>query len=718
MRIARWAWLIVVGLQIGWVQAQTISGRLTDAETGEPLFAATVQLIGKSQGTVSNSDGYFEISLATSGVYGIQVNFIGYQELVVPEIWLKNKETVHLNLTLNLAPNNLDELVITEVREVSSPGRLIITEEQINRFAATYYDPARMATSVADVAVTNDQNNRISVRGISPNYNTWRLEGAEILNPNHLSNAGTFSDQPTATGGGVNMLSTQMMGSSAFLFGSMGAGQSNTVGGLFDMQMKTGNGQSRQYVAQASLIGFDFAADGPLLKNGATFAVNYRYSFTGLLTSFGVDFGGESIGFQDLSFSLHFPIGKQTRLKIFGLGGLNFNEFAAPPLAEVEVEKDLYNIDFYGKMGAFGASLESSLGEFEIKNTIVGSAVANERTQTEASSGAYSAFDYQHYLLSNHFKINRSFEKLDLESGFLLNAYSFETQSSTLFITPIIQLSRSFSNPFERILLSPYAQTTVPLGNRMSLALGANYPMLSGLGSRLDVRGSLAISTPDRPMVTFSAGQYSQMYQPTNYLFDTDAEVDEVSRSFIRSNRFVIDVDRSRPAGSFQWSLFHYHFPRVQLSDGAEPEASRTGLSVSAERHFSSGFYFRSGLSGYHPRPQGGFQSGHFWVTNLSNSIGRAFELNPQNQLSVNIRGLYQSGLDLAPRVAHYYYRADLRVQWKKTKPKTTRNLSLDIQNVTNRKNPFYTYFDEVQQAVVKQKQLGLIPILTYRIDF
>jgi hypothetical protein len=369
-------------------------------------------------------------------------------------------------------------------------------------------------------------------------------------------------------------------------------------------------------------------------------------------------------------------------------------------------------------MGALGASVESNLGLFEIKNTLVGSAVVNERTQTESSSGAYSAFDYQHYLLSNHFKVNRSFDKVNLESGFMLNAYSFETKSSTLFITPIIQLSRSLTNPFERMLISPYAQAILPFGDRMKLALGANYPMLSGHGSRLDIRGSLAINAPDRPVVTLSAGQYSQMYQPTNYLFDTDAELDLVGHSFIRSNRFVIDVDRSRPTGSFQWSLFHYQFPRVQTLDRADREASRTGLSVSAERHFFSGFYFRSGLSGYHPRPQGGFQSGHGWVTNLSNSIGRAFEVNPQNQISANIRGLYQFGWDLAPRISPYYYRVDLRVQWKCTKSKTTRNLSLDIQNVTNRKNPFFTYFDEVQQAPVKQKQLGLIPILTYRIDF
>ena len=67
------------------------------------------------------------------------------------------------------------------------------------------------------VVSDNDQANHLVIRGNSPNALSWRLEGVEIVNPNHLSNAGTFGDRATQNGGGVNILSAQMLGNSDFL---------------------------------------------------------------------------------------------------------------------------------------------------------------------------------------------------------------------------------------------------------------------------------------------------------------------------------------------------------------------------------------------------------------------------------------------------------------------------------------------------------------------
>ena len=59
------------------------------------------------------------------------------------------------------------------------------TPEQTQRYAATFYDPARLATAFAGVVSQNDGTNNLIIRGNSPNTTTWWLEGAEIVNPNH-----------------------------------------------------------------------------------------------------------------------------------------------------------------------------------------------------------------------------------------------------------------------------------------------------------------------------------------------------------------------------------------------------------------------------------------------------------------------------------------------------------------------------------------------------
>jgi hypothetical protein len=64
------------------------------------------------------------------------------------------------------------------------------------------------------------------------------------------------------------------------------------------------------------------------------------------------------------------------------------------------------------------------------------------------------------------------------------------------------------------------------------------------------------------------------------------------------------------------------------------------------------------------------------------------------------------------------YFRTDFRIYWKWNKPKRSTTFSIDIQNVLNRKNEAYQYFDQVQQQVVTKEQLGLIPLVAYRWSF
>ena len=64
------------------------------------------------------------------------------------------------------------------------------------------------------------------------------------------------------------------------------------------------------------------------------------------------------------------------------------------------------------------------------------------------------------------------------------------------------------------------------------------------------------------------------------------------------------------------------------------------------------------------------------------------------------------------------FYRLDLRLYLKKDRAGKTGMWSLDIQNATNAQNGFYDYFDTRKGEVVTEYQLGIIPNLSYRIEF
>ena len=59
----RWVWFFAVLLLATQVQAKVIQGTVTDASTGEPLPAATVHVLGTYDGTISNTEGKYVLSL-------------------------------------------------------------------------------------------------------------------------------------------------------------------------------------------------------------------------------------------------------------------------------------------------------------------------------------------------------------------------------------------------------------------------------------------------------------------------------------------------------------------------------------------------------------------------------------------------------------------------------------------------------------------------------
>ena len=64
------------------------------------------------------------------------------------------------------------------------------------------------------------------------------------------------------------------------------------------------------------------------------------------------------------------------------------------------------------------------------------------------------------------------------------------------------------------------------------------------------------------------------------------------------------------------------------------------------------------------------------------------------------------------------YFRFDLGISLKTDRKKTTHTLSLDIQNVLNRKNKLDATFNPNTGKLTNPEQLGLIPILNYKVEF
>ncbi len=64
------------------------------------------------------------------------------------------------------------------------------------------------------------------------------------------------------------------------------------------------------------------------------------------------------------------------------------------------------------------------------------------------------------------------------------------------------------------------------------------------------------------------------------------------------------------------------------------------------------------------------------------------------------------------------YFRLDAGVYFKKHRKNYTRTVLINIQNLTNRKNIAYQYYNREKNEVRNRYQLGIIPSFNYRIEF
>lgn len=162
----------------------TVTGRVLDEETGEPLVGATVRLEGTLLGVTTDIDGQFRIDNVPVGNYNLIISFIGFATKRVPNIAVQEGEILSVQVMMNPSTSHLDEVVVlgdidvkqapiehtTEVKMVSSikDSELILTGISAKQISMSLdRDAGDVAKRVTGVSVLNDF---VQVRGLDKRY--------------------------------------------------------------------------------------------------------------------------------------------------------------------------------------------------------------------------------------------------------------------------------------------------------------------------------------------------------------------------------------------------------------------------------------------------------------------------------------------------------------------------------------------------------------------
>lgn len=756
---------------------QIIRGKVFDQITNSPMIGATVRILGTDPvlGSTTDVQGEFKITQVPVGNHTVKVSYMGYEELVLPQVLVNSgKETV-LQIGLLEQISEIQEFVVlgTEkdrtINEMISVSGRTFSVEETRKFAAAVNDPGRMVTSYSGVTGTDDGNNSISIRGNSPNGLLWRMEGIDIPNPNHFVN-------PGSSGGGVSILSSQLLTNSDFITGAFPAEYGNALSGVFDLNLRKGNNEKREYTIQASLLGTDVAAEGPFSDQyKGSYLINYRYSTLAILSNLGVPLGDFVTNFQDLSFNFHLPTGEKSSISVFGFGGLsNQKSDAQADSLTWESDFERYSSTFVSNTGALGLKHTWMINPAHfLQTTLLGSGNEigstlfrlDEHYQNQERNFEY--FGNSKLTLSSVLNTKIS-SRASLRSGFYINQlyYNLREKGFVGEELPLVDLINSKGNTQS---IQAFSQLNLRTASGFHFNVGLHYlQLLLNHSFSVEPRLGITYQLDEKQRLNFGYGLHSQL-QPLGTYFAKKEVAGEIIHPNLdlelsKSHHWVLGYDRSlNPFLRMKIETYFQHLFQIPVKPGShetysilnqewsfmtDPLVNRGlgknyGLEFTLEQFTHNHLYFLLSGSLFNSRYKTEenkwrntrFNGNH----NLTFTGGKEFPWRKNRVFGINLKSIYSGGLratpiDLASSVEKgegvyfeslafedqnpAYFRVDLRFSYKQNRSKSTRILSLDIQNATNRQNIFGTYYEPMSQEVKTAYQTPLIPILSYRVEF
>ncbi len=300
----------------------TISGYIEDAETGEKLIAANVFDKKTAQGAVSNTYGFYSLTLSKDSVF-LNISYIGYQ---TQDVRLKLDKD--LALTFKLQPTlTLKEVEITadraeKIEEQTQMSKITVPVELIKKVPTLMgeVDVLKTLQLLPGVQSGGEGQTGLYVRGGSPDQNLILLDGVPVYNVSHL--LGFFS-----------VFNADAIKNVTLIKGGFPSRYGGRLSSIIDITMKEGNNKKIKGEGSIGLISSKLTLEGPIWKNKTSFLLSARRTYLDLLFKPLLQKANSSAGstdkidlqlyFYDLNAKINHKINDQHRLYLSAYSGLD-----------------------------------------------------------------------------------------------------------------------------------------------------------------------------------------------------------------------------------------------------------------------------------------------------------------------------------------------------------------------------------------------------------
>ena len=760
---------------------QTIRGKVVDQASQIPLIGAVVLVEATDFTTTTDIDGNFILENIPVGRQTVIAQYLGYESYRSEGLLISTGKVTYLEIGLLEQVQTTRTVVVTTkdnndvgnkpLNELSIISARSFSVEETKRYAASIDDPGRMAGALPGIRTDSDDENDIIVRGNSSFGVLWRLEGLEIPSPNHFGRS-------AATGGGITAFSAAVLGNTDLLTGGFSAEYGNALSGVFDMRNRRGNMVEREYSIKIGFVGLGASAEGPIKKGRSSYLVNYRYSTLGLLNAFGIYAIGDNVSndFQDLSFNLTFNSkDNKNEVKVFGVGGLSNELFLIK-----EDTAEWYTIyDYIGErsgsnLGIFGVSFRRLLNQKSYLKIVAGTVYNNLFLEQHRPNlitydindlTLTKEFDYHTLRSQLHATYSNKFSKyFRLKTGlsFTANTYDLDYFEGVQFLDEV-RGTTFIGQAFVQGSYRPISNLTINVGmHALFLTLNNTY----SLEPRLAVQYKPTPTTAINAAYTWHGkvlpiGTYLLQLPDGNggtHQPNRDLKIAKMQHVILGIQQalgkgFTINVEGYYQYGNDQptspipnsgfW-LFNQRSNYGMQEMSSDGQVRNYGVDATFEKSFSRRFFvlltgslFWSEFKSKDDTEWRRTRVDKRWGTNLMG--GYEFEFKKGGVLQIGLKNFISGGLrynlpdvpasfaanefipdpqQLYAAAGNTFFRLDTRIAYRKDHKKLSYTISIDVQNVTNASNRRFLLYDHKNMGFVPRYQSGLVPVLSFQLDF
>jgi hypothetical protein len=752
------------------IPSQTVRGQVINSASGSPIPGVNVILADHQPltGTTTDADGFFRLSGVPVGRHTIRFSFIGFETQIIRDVLVASARETVLDVSLRESVSEMEALIVTPDMSKDQPINMmavssarLLSMEEASRYAGGFDDPARLASSFAGVA-GNLSDNAIVIRGNAPKGLLWQMEGVEIPTPSHFANILTFG------GGGITALSSQMISNSDFYTGAFPAEFGNALSGVFDLNIRNGNIQRHEHTVKIGAIGLDLASEGPLTGSGSSsYLVNYRYSTFSLIAPLlPEDAGG--VRYQNLSFKFNLPAFKGGTFSLWGIGATDRSgQSAGDTPGSWVYNNDREEIYSPTRFGAAGLRHRANLGSQAFLTTSFAASGNGLRWEISRFTDDANLLYPREYVNYNSGKLTaksvlnyRFGVRHSNRSGITVNRLGYN-QMIRYSEDPEVPLQTLTNEQGHRYLVQAFSQSRL-IFDRMILTGGVyvQYFDLTGSGS---AEPRLGFQYRERRnLYSVAYGRHSQLEplsvyfsHPENRMLET-AKADHIVAGFSRM---------LNPDFQIKAEAYYQYLSNVPVNDGTsfsvlnleldwfindplinKGAGKNYGLELTLERYLSRGWHGLLTGSLFQSKYRGGdgiwrntrFNRGYTMVL----LGGREWEFRREDKvrfLSINGRLNFMGGKRMTPVDLHKSFEqrdiiydesrayserepavfySDFTIEYRTYRRNRSDVWSLQIINLTGYKEFNGYRFNLRNGSIDEEREMILIPNLSYKIDF